>query len=191
MRVIRIFPNKASLLQLGTTLPLERNEVWSVRRYFKPQEAILAVTQGGSAFAAQHEHMLNTPSLPTPKTLSRCRSWLRRDPRRTFPRPRLQDHLSPNTQKRPLTHFSALDQSGNRARTARLFSIRRRRFQSARLAPLFSARPYPPSFSVRCFRSALFGPMFSVRRFRSVVFPRSSLVLRLSLPETWDLNSPN
>ena len=45
-RVIRIFPNEASLLRLGTALAIERNEVWSVRRYFDPKETILAVTQG-------------------------------------------------------------------------------------------------------------------------------------------------
>jgi putative transposase len=45
-RVIRIFPNEASLLRLGTALAMERNEVWSVRRYFNPKETILAVTQG-------------------------------------------------------------------------------------------------------------------------------------------------
>jgi putative transposase len=45
-RVIRIFPNEASLLRLGTALAIERNEVWSVRRYFNPKETILAVTQG-------------------------------------------------------------------------------------------------------------------------------------------------
>jgi transposase-like protein len=45
-RVIRIFPNEASLLRLGTALAIERNEVWSLRRYFDPQETILAVTQG-------------------------------------------------------------------------------------------------------------------------------------------------
>jgi len=44
--VIRIFPNEASLLRLGTALAMERNEVWSVRRYFNPKETILAVTQG-------------------------------------------------------------------------------------------------------------------------------------------------
>jgi putative transposase len=35
-RVIRIFPNEASLLRLGTALAIERNEVWSTRRYFVP-----------------------------------------------------------------------------------------------------------------------------------------------------------
>jgi transposase-like protein len=45
-RVIRIFPNEASLLRLGTALAIERNEVWSVRRYFDPKETILAVTHG-------------------------------------------------------------------------------------------------------------------------------------------------
>ena len=45
-RVIRIFPNEASLLRLGTALAIERNELWSVRRYFNPKETILAITQG-------------------------------------------------------------------------------------------------------------------------------------------------
>jgi putative transposase len=35
-RVIRIFPNEASLLRLGTALAIERNEQWLERRYFTP-----------------------------------------------------------------------------------------------------------------------------------------------------------
>jgi putative transposase len=35
-RVIRIFPNEASLLRLGTALAIERNERWLERRYFTP-----------------------------------------------------------------------------------------------------------------------------------------------------------
>jgi putative transposase len=35
-RVIRIFPNEASLLRLGTALAIERNEQWLERRYFAP-----------------------------------------------------------------------------------------------------------------------------------------------------------
>jgi transposase-like protein len=45
-RVIRIFPNEASLLRLGTTLAMERNEVWSGRRYFNPRETVAAIAQG-------------------------------------------------------------------------------------------------------------------------------------------------
>jgi putative transposase len=45
-RVIRIFPNEASLLRLGTALAIERNEHWSVRRYFNPHETIIAVAEG-------------------------------------------------------------------------------------------------------------------------------------------------
>lgn len=37
-RVIRIFPNEASLLRLGTALAIERNDGWSARRYFNPEE---------------------------------------------------------------------------------------------------------------------------------------------------------
>jgi transposase-like protein len=35
-RVIRIFPNEASLLRLGSALAMERNEQWLERRYFTP-----------------------------------------------------------------------------------------------------------------------------------------------------------
>ena len=35
-RVIRIFPNEASLLRLGSALAIERNEQWLERRYFTP-----------------------------------------------------------------------------------------------------------------------------------------------------------
>jgi len=37
-RVIRIFPNEASLLRLGSALAIERNEQWLERRYFSPSE---------------------------------------------------------------------------------------------------------------------------------------------------------
>lgn len=41
-RVIRIFPNEASLLRLGSALAIERNDQWLERRYFTPiaQEAL-------------------------------------------------------------------------------------------------------------------------------------------------------
>lgn len=42
-RVIRIFPNEASLLRLGTALAIERNESWSVRRYLKPDEPLVFI----------------------------------------------------------------------------------------------------------------------------------------------------
>lgn len=37
-RVIRIFPNEASLLRLCSALAIERNEQWLERRYFTPSE---------------------------------------------------------------------------------------------------------------------------------------------------------
>lgn len=36
-KVVRIFPNDASLLRLGTVLAIERNEQWLERRYFSPK----------------------------------------------------------------------------------------------------------------------------------------------------------
>jgi putative transposase len=45
-RVIRIFPNEASLLRLGTALAIERNECWAVRRYFNPENSIVFVYDG-------------------------------------------------------------------------------------------------------------------------------------------------
>lgn len=46
-RVIRIFPNEASLLRLGTALAMDRNENWSGRRYFNPtEESIVFVYDG-------------------------------------------------------------------------------------------------------------------------------------------------
>ena len=42
-RVIRIFPNEASLLRLGTALAMDRNEAWSARRYFNPEDTIAFV----------------------------------------------------------------------------------------------------------------------------------------------------
>jgi len=40
-RVVRIFPNDASLLRLGTALAIERNDQWLERRYVNPQELAL------------------------------------------------------------------------------------------------------------------------------------------------------
>ncbi len=37
-KVVRIFPNDASLLRLGTALAIERNEQWMERRYLDPAE---------------------------------------------------------------------------------------------------------------------------------------------------------
>jgi transposase-like protein len=37
-KVVRIFPNDASLLRLGTALAIERNEQWMERRYLNPEE---------------------------------------------------------------------------------------------------------------------------------------------------------
>lgn len=42
-RVIRIFPNEASLVRLGTALAIERNEQWLDRRYFTPADLAGAV----------------------------------------------------------------------------------------------------------------------------------------------------
>jgi transposase-like protein len=44
-KVVRIFPNDASLLRLGTALAIERNEQWIERRYLNPEEIkLIAVT---------------------------------------------------------------------------------------------------------------------------------------------------
>ena len=45
-RVIRIFPNEASLLRLVTALAIERNEQWLTRRYFMPHTQEVTVVQG-------------------------------------------------------------------------------------------------------------------------------------------------
>lgn len=45
-RVIRIFPNEASLVRLGTALAIERNEQWLARRYFMPVAQEVNVYQG-------------------------------------------------------------------------------------------------------------------------------------------------
>jgi transposase-like protein len=45
-RVIRIFPNAASLLRLGTALAIERNELWATRRYFNPDDTIITLVEG-------------------------------------------------------------------------------------------------------------------------------------------------
>jgi putative transposase len=45
-RVIRIFPNEASLLRLGTALAMERNDQWLERRYFTPAEQEVSVRNG-------------------------------------------------------------------------------------------------------------------------------------------------
>jgi transposase-like protein len=47
-RVIRIFPNEASLLRLITALAMERNEQWSQRRYIDPEDAatIIRIVEG-------------------------------------------------------------------------------------------------------------------------------------------------
>ncbi len=37
-KVVRIFPNDASLLRLGTALAIERNEQWMEWRYLNPEE---------------------------------------------------------------------------------------------------------------------------------------------------------
>jgi transposase-like protein len=50
-RVIRIFPNEASLLRLGTALAIERNEQWCLRRYFNPEETTVRVVEGRLRFA--------------------------------------------------------------------------------------------------------------------------------------------
>jgi putative transposase len=46
-RVIRIFPNEASLLRLGTALAIERNDGWSSRRYFNPEEDSIVFVHDG------------------------------------------------------------------------------------------------------------------------------------------------
>lgn len=45
-RVIRIFPNEASLLRLVTALAIERNDQWLARRYFMPEPQEVRVVQG-------------------------------------------------------------------------------------------------------------------------------------------------
>jgi putative transposase len=45
-RVIRIFPNEASLLRLGTALAIERNELWCLRRYFNPEDTTVRLVEG-------------------------------------------------------------------------------------------------------------------------------------------------
>jgi putative transposase len=50
-RVIRIFPNEASLLRLGTALAIERNEQWCLRRYFNPEETSVRLVEGRLRFA--------------------------------------------------------------------------------------------------------------------------------------------
>jgi putative transposase len=40
-KVVRIFPNDASLLRLGTALALERNDQWLERRYLNAEELAL------------------------------------------------------------------------------------------------------------------------------------------------------
>jgi len=49
-RVIRIFPNEASLVRLGTALAMERNELWSDRRYFVPEVAAVRLVGGRVRF---------------------------------------------------------------------------------------------------------------------------------------------
>lgn len=46
-RVIRIFPNEASLLRLGTALATERNEHWSLRRYLIPERPTIMYLHNG------------------------------------------------------------------------------------------------------------------------------------------------
>jgi putative transposase len=45
-RVIRIFPNEASLIRLSTALAIERNEQWLSRRYFMPATQEVKIYQG-------------------------------------------------------------------------------------------------------------------------------------------------
>ena len=45
-RVIRIFPNEASLLCLGAALAIERNELWSTRRYVNLEDTIITLVEG-------------------------------------------------------------------------------------------------------------------------------------------------
>ena len=49
-RVIRIFPNEASLLRLGTALAIERNELWCLRRYFNPEDTTIRLVEGRLRF---------------------------------------------------------------------------------------------------------------------------------------------
>jgi putative transposase len=49
-RVIRIFPNEASLLRLGTALAMERNELWATRRYFAPDATEVYLVEGRLRF---------------------------------------------------------------------------------------------------------------------------------------------
>jgi putative transposase len=49
-RVIRIFPNEASLLRLGTALAIERNELWATRRYFAPDATEVYLVEGRLRF---------------------------------------------------------------------------------------------------------------------------------------------
>ena len=49
-RVIRIFPNEASLLRLGTALAIERNEAWCLRRYFNPEDTTVRLVEGRLRF---------------------------------------------------------------------------------------------------------------------------------------------
>lgn len=49
-RVIRIFPNEASLLRLGTALAVERNEQWCTRRYFAPDAVEVQLVDGRLRF---------------------------------------------------------------------------------------------------------------------------------------------
>jgi transposase-like protein len=45
-RVIRIFPNEASLVRLWSALAIERNEQWLLRRYFMPTTQEVTIYQG-------------------------------------------------------------------------------------------------------------------------------------------------
>jgi putative transposase len=45
-RVIRIFPNEASLLRLGTALAMDRNDLWCLRRYFNPEDNEVYLVEG-------------------------------------------------------------------------------------------------------------------------------------------------
>lgn len=58
-RVIRIFPNEASLIRLASALAIERNDAWCLRRYFNPEETNVRLVEGKLRFtrlprAAQH-----------------------------------------------------------------------------------------------------------------------------------------
>lgn len=52
-KVVRIFPNDASLLRLGTALAIERNEQWMERRYLNPEE-ISRIATAPSTPALKH-----------------------------------------------------------------------------------------------------------------------------------------